>query len=247
MANMYAISDLHGMYDIFEQVNKILSPDDIVYFIGDATDRGPEGWKLLKAIWEHPNWIYLKGNHEDMLYRAYREYKDYGYLDYDHMLLMQNGGNSTWEDALADPEVEKWMGIINNLPVYTDIINKSGNHIHLCHSGYLPVNPGKRESNHVKHDMLWDRRHYLFKWSSEVYGEDIVIHGHTPIPYIMEEREGIYNPEWEYGAYWYSEGSTPIPHKCCIDNGIYNSRVACLLDLNTFDEHIFRSDIKICF
>ncbi len=36
----YAISDLHGCYNIYEQVCAILEPDDIVYFLGDACDRG---------------------------------------------------------------------------------------------------------------------------------------------------------------------------------------------------------------
>ena len=245
---MYAISDLHGMYDIFEQVNNFIKSDNIVYFLGDATDRGPEGWKLMKAIYEHPNWVYLKGNHEDMLYNAYRTYKDFGYLDYEYMLLIQNGGDATWEDAIADPEVEKWMGIINSLPFYTDVINDSHTHIHLCHSGYLPANPGKMESHHVAHDILWDRRHYFYKWNKGVYGYDIVVHGHTPIPYIKDELENTYEEPWEFGAYWYCpDDEVILEHKCCIDNATYNTNIACLLDLNTFDEHIFRSSMKKYF
>ena len=213
MSRMFAISDLHGYKSLYDQINLFLESDDIVYFLGDATDRGPDGWELMKAIWEHPNWIYLKGNHEDMLYNAYRTYKDFGYLDYEHMLLIQNGGNDTWESAMADPEVDKWMNIINKLPVYTNVFNKGGDRIHLCHSGYLPANFGKMESAHTKYDMLWNRHHYILKWFDEIYGDDVVIHGHTPIPYIIEERENVYNPEWEYGAYWYSDW-----HKCCIDN-----------------------------
>ena len=242
---MYAISDLHGMYDIFEQVNNFIKPDDIVYFLGDATDRGPEGWKLMKAIYEHPNWVYLKGNHEDMLYNAWYAYNHYGYLDYDHMLLLNNGGAQTWEDALVDPEVEKWMEIINSLPFYTDVINENHNHIHLCHSGYLPINPGKIESIDVKRNMLWDRNHYLFKWN-KVYGYDIVVHGHIPIPYIKDELENIFPFKWEFGAYWYCpDDEVMLEHKCCIDNATYKTKTACLLDLNTFDEHIFQSNVKI--
>lgn len=38
----YVISDIHGYYSIYEQVKNMLKPNDKVYFLGDAGDRGPE-------------------------------------------------------------------------------------------------------------------------------------------------------------------------------------------------------------
>ena len=42
---VYACSDIHGYYQIYEKIKSILKPDDCVYFLGDANDRGPDSWK----------------------------------------------------------------------------------------------------------------------------------------------------------------------------------------------------------
>ena len=66
----YAISDLHGRMDLFRQVKEFLQPEDVVYVLGDCGDRGPAGWELIKTVYEDPQFIYLMGNHEDMLVNA---------------------------------------------------------------------------------------------------------------------------------------------------------------------------------
>ena len=68
----YAISDLHGRMDLFRQVKEFLQPEDVVYVLGDCGDRGPAGWELIKTVYEDPQFIYLMGNHEDMLVDAMR-------------------------------------------------------------------------------------------------------------------------------------------------------------------------------
>ena len=70
--SVYALGDLHGHYEIYEKVKAMLKPEDTVYFLGDAGDRGPESWKCIKAIYNDPQFIYIKGNHEDMLLKSYR-------------------------------------------------------------------------------------------------------------------------------------------------------------------------------
>ena len=63
----YAVSDLHGHLEIYKQIKAMLKPGDIVYCLGDCGDRGPRPWETIKAVYEDPQFIYLKGNHEDML------------------------------------------------------------------------------------------------------------------------------------------------------------------------------------
>ena len=48
----YAISDLHGQYDIFEKLLDVIdfSENDFLYVLGDAIDRGPDGIKILQKI-----------------------------------------------------------------------------------------------------------------------------------------------------------------------------------------------------
>ena len=66
----YVTADWHGRFDVYQEVKEFLQPDDIVYFIGDAIDRGPDSLKLAMNIYTDPQFIYLKGNHEDMLVKA---------------------------------------------------------------------------------------------------------------------------------------------------------------------------------
>ena len=75
MSKHYAISDLHGCYNIYEQVCAMLKPDDIVYFLGDAGDRGYAGWTLIKAICNNPQWVYIKGNHDEFAANSMIEMK----------------------------------------------------------------------------------------------------------------------------------------------------------------------------
>ena len=39
MGRVFACSDLHGMMSLYKQIKDFLKPDDIVYFLGDASDR----------------------------------------------------------------------------------------------------------------------------------------------------------------------------------------------------------------
>lgn len=67
--SIYAVSDLHGQYEIFlKGLKKIgFSEADRLYFIGDAVDRGPDGIKILQLIKDHGNMDLIMGNHEFMM------------------------------------------------------------------------------------------------------------------------------------------------------------------------------------
>lgn len=90
--SVYAISDLHGMLCLYQEVKKFLKPEDKVYCPGDCGDRGPDPWETIKAVAADPQFIYIKGNHEDMLVNAMREYAKYECFDRDYALLCFNGG-----------------------------------------------------------------------------------------------------------------------------------------------------------
>lgn len=67
----YAVSDIHGRKDLWLKANKeVFSPNDTIYFLGDAADRGPDGWEMIKTLLDDERVIYLIGNHEDMLIKA---------------------------------------------------------------------------------------------------------------------------------------------------------------------------------
>ena len=57
--SIYATTDLHGRKDLYLKIKEILQPDDKVFFLGDANDRGWDGWELIKLIYNDPQFIYL--------------------------------------------------------------------------------------------------------------------------------------------------------------------------------------------
>ena len=61
---VYAFSDLHGQYDLWRQIKEFCKPDDKLYFLGDAADRGSDGVRIMVELLADPRIIYLKGNHE---------------------------------------------------------------------------------------------------------------------------------------------------------------------------------------
>ena len=50
----WCFSDIHGQRELFDQVMAEIGSDDTVYFLGDAIDRGPDGWNILKELMNAP-------------------------------------------------------------------------------------------------------------------------------------------------------------------------------------------------
>lgn len=233
--SVYAITDLHGRYDLYEQVKAFLKPEDKVYFLGDAADRGPDGWKLIKAILNDSQFIYLKGNHEELLSDAMDEYwhsdgRSTEWLQH----LISNGGEKTFTDWLIDGAKRSYIKILDNLPFCAEYTNVEGKLIWLSHSGSPPFKNHQNQNVMVERLALWDREHcWVPTWGDEDL-DMIIVHGHTPIPYFFEDYADV---EIEPGALWYCQD-----HKVCLDNASFATGYTCLFDLDTYDEHIFYFD-----
>jgi hypothetical protein len=172
----------------------------------------------------------LKGNHEQMLVDSGKEFlKNEGHLYGDDIYLhMNNGGLSTLLDWSKEKYAIEYLNLINNLPFYEQYINKDGIKIHLSHAGFSPNNFPKDE-----YDFLWNRLHYKFK--CVINPNELIVHGHTPIPLMLEDIGEFRNPpKYEDGACWYNNNQ-----KVNLDLGTYWSKQIILFDLDTFDEHIF--------
>ncbi len=100
----YAVSDLHGQYNIFSKLlEKVhFSNEDQLYMLGDAIDRGPDGIRILQHVMNAPNMHFLLGNHEFMMLNGVAldgsATANYGKLpgrDAD-LWLSRNGGNKTY-------------------------------------------------------------------------------------------------------------------------------------------------------
>ena len=79
----YAISDIHGMYGSYAEVMSNLNPDDTLYIIGDAIDRGKNGIKIILDIIErqqnpeiNPQINFICGNHEFAFYQGVKLFSE---------------------------------------------------------------------------------------------------------------------------------------------------------------------------
>lgn len=211
--SIYACADLHGVYDLWAQIKEFLQPDDTLIFLGDAADRGTEGWAIIKELIEDERVVYLKGNHEDMLVDAMKEYyDDYENGDNAFDLLIYNGGYETFTDwQFNDSEDASWYHILKHLP--TEYHYKSA---YLSHSGASDP---------------WNRKHIK---ETSVDGELIIIHGHTPVRYLKD-----YKPPADLHISAAGVARYCGDRKIDIDlMSAYSGKVV-LLDLDTFAEIVF--------
>lgn len=227
----YAFSDIHGRLDLLRQIQNFLKPDDKVYFLGDAGDRGPEPWKTIKEIAKDNRIVYIKGNHEDMLVNAMEDYIKYEHIGQAFTLLAQNGGGETFNQWSQEEFKYDWCQYLKKLPLCQWYTNQQGIIINLSHAGFNPLAGGDLPE---AEDLLWDREHFLVK-NPVFNSNEMVIHGHTPIPILIRRISWSDEvPSWEGGAFWYAND-----HKVDLDCGSVATGMTVLLDLDTFDEHIF--------
>ena len=242
----YVSSDWHGNLWVWEYIKEILKPNDILYFLGDAADRGHDGWTIIKQLIDDKRVIYLKGNHEDLMVKAIGNSKlslgDY-YFNKDLELWYWNGGQVTHKelinDNLSKDKKIEYLQKIKELPFCCVYHNQIGFDILLSHAGC----DNMEDANEwPEKDFLWDRSHYLIANSWLGKDNEIIIHGHTPIPYLLKDQayytKSFKNDiieSYRHGAYWYAQG-----HKACIDTGVIFTNETVLLNLDTFEEIIIK-------
>lgn len=241
--SVYAWADLHGRLDIFNEGLKYLNSEDKIYFLGDAADRGPDGWEIIKKIITDPRFIYIKGNHENFMVNALKNFHDsdeYWNFTYEIEIWYWNGGESThnafYEDtSISDEEKKNILKTLKDLPFVYIYHNTNNQDIILSHSGYNDID------NRNEEKFLWDRSHLMFYDDWHGTDNEYIVHGHTPIELMIEDQEK--NARWYddippepwfgRGAYWYGQG-----HKCNIDTGAVWNNHSVLLNLDTWKETI---------
>jgi serine/threonine protein phosphatase 1 len=226
----YAVSDLHGCWTQWEQIKNFLQEDDRLFILGDCIDRQPGGLAILTEAINDPRCVVLCGNHEDMMADALEEEIQYGYSDYWIWRWFSNGGQATYDEWQEAGRDFGWIGRIRKLPLWAEYTNTNGDKILMSHSGCPPRSKWNMDSLPRK-ALLWDRDHLKnTRWHRA--DNEFMVHGHTPIM-IMPFYEGK-NIEIEPGICIYCDG-----HKINLDNGSCWTGHVCMLDLDTFDEHIF--------
>lgn len=209
---IYACSDFHGNYAAYEAVKNYIGENDVVYYLGDAGDRGPRPWDTITAIYNDPNFIYIQGNHEDMLVKAITEWLPDHIKGEAYDLLEWNGGHQTFQEWKNSPERNKWMMKLSALPTYETYVNVNNQVIHLTHAGFTPPTVPPQD------ELIWDRWHVHDDWAG--FDDEFVVHGHSPTRHYVGGDE-----VWSY-----CDG-----HKFDVDISCYRSKRVALLNLDTFE------------
>ena len=218
MGKVYALSDLHGQGNLWEQIKTFLKPDDMVYFLGDAIDRGPNGFAIMKEILLDHRFHYIRGNHEVLMREAIKHNKWNDAWD----LWFYNGGELTAKAWRADGGYLDWIYVINEMPLEMTYINTSNQIIHLSHAGFaFNYHPSDEE------ELIWDRKHFYDQTTPPA--NEFIVHGHSPIPYL-EKKLYKHNYTLKDGVLFYADN-----HKIDIDNGCFHTHAISLLNLDTFD------------
>lgn len=238
----FAVSDLHGQLELFNQIKEYINEDDVVYALGDFGDRGPEPWRTLKAVIDDPQFIYIMGNHDLLLVEAIEEIlrysADHAEWDWDFNLLplintpcvndlTKNGGWDTLMQWAQESDRATYFQKLRNLPVEITLsIPGTNNLIYLSHAGYNP-----NSSPYLLDGYLWDRSHFYYKSQST---GNIVVYGHSPIP-LLKDWLGKNNYFIKDDYLVHDDGN-----KICIDCGAHFTDKTVLLDLDTLEGKTFR-------
>lgn len=240
---VYAVSDLHGMYELYEKICAKLNPEDRVIFLGDAGDRGPEGWKLIRAILDNPQWVYIKGNHEDMLINTIEESQTFEgrlNLGYDYLLSVRNGGKQTIEDCLKDNEGFEIIERLKMLPLEAHYTSPSGVEYWCTHAGYTPKENDFTPYKILPRLLMWDREHICdtdFPHKDNFY----IIHGHTPVEFCPEETfNGDFMGLQEHSPFLYGNDM-----KIDIDAGAFYTNETYLFNLDEFSFEVIECEEQI--
>lgn len=185
--HILAIGDIHGMHNLIEKMEHDLWPKmpegTRLVFIGDYVDRGPDVAGLLDQLirikQEHPETVFLKGNHELMLLDAYDGKNVEAFF--------WNGGKETLDSyGLNENEVSKIPAAHIEFLRGLELMHETEDYL-FVHAGLRPGVPLNKQSIR---DIMWIREDFFL--SGYDFGKTIIF-GHTPFhrPLVTDGLIGI--------------------------------------------------------
>jgi serine/threonine protein phosphatase 1 len=206
-----AIGDIHGqctkLHSLLVKLEEAgVGPSDMIVFLGDYIDRGPDTKGVLDTLLEmeatRPNTIFLRGNHEQMILDA-RERFDQGFCANNPLGTSETGlfwftegaketlrsyeGSSSIHWCRRIPE-QHWQFMVRTrmqfeLSPYLFV-----------HAGIVPARVVWTEFDGIPVDpRLWIRDQFI--GSTDDFGGRIVVFGHTPtrdgLPAVFRNKIGI--------------------------------------------------------
>lgn len=189
---IYAISDLHGCYDLYlKMLEKIKFGDnDTLYILGDIVDRGEDGIKILLDAMKRRNVIVIQGNHDYMAYRILKNLiaNDGGGDNISDMMQRWffDGGNTT-HDAfveLEDNDQRKILSYMNTFLIY-DEVTVNGNTFFMSHT--VP-----EKARMLEFEKLLPLEFIVGEpdYDMQYYDDKYIITGHTPTAFIEPGYSG---------------------------------------------------------
>ena len=224
----YVLSDIHGCYDEYlEMLEKIdFGPEDTLYFLGDAIDRGPDGIKIMLDMMEHPNIHAILGNHEAMaldalpVLEAIRGNANTGVTAGDKSKLEKwifNGSLPSIIEytSLSDGDKKRVMDYMKSLPLYREI-EVNGEKYILVHGELGNFSPDRPLEDYSRSDLVWERP----ETGTKYYDDKTVIVGHSPTVLTLDRS----------GKIFYGDGFIDVDCGC-----VYDNVLGCLC-LDTMEE-----------
>jgi serine/threonine protein phosphatase 1 len=205
----YVIGDIHGCADEVRYLTHALplNGGDQVVFLGDYVDRGPDSNGVvaflisLQTQFPTVEFVFLKGNHEDMLLSYLGLQGEHGEI------FLLNGGAATLASYGLTGEKLTARDAIEAIPAEHIQFLQGLKSFHimetfLCvHAG---VNPQKPLTAQTTEDMLWIRNKFIY--SSHTLPHTVLF-GHTPQQSVLFD----------------------LPYKVGLDTGlVYGNRLTCL-------------------
>ena len=252
MSRVFCSSDWHGCADPAMKVFDYLKPDDTLYFIGDAIDRGNDGIKLMNKLLTDNRVVYLKGNHEEFMEKSLPLLIEGRTDNMSDSWLYQNGGYCTYNTIKhCSDESKMWyVNKIRQMPLEAKYTSPKGHTVIIEHAGYSPF-----DMPHRTHEPLWDRSHFYDNWDSNFNRNGLdpdktfLVHGHTPVQYLKfmygyKDQGPKSKEELKIQYSWDDPSIHYMPeiirycggHKFDIDMCTIVSKRIALLDLDTFEE-----------
>ena len=211
----FTIGDIHACYDELMLLMKKLRKEahlnykrDTVVFLGDYIDRGPKAKQVVSQLmkWEkkYPHWVFLYGNHEDLMLDAL---VGGGKIYHSYDLWFGQGGKQTAESyfpkgmskydmAISQPKDHiEWQHLdwLRKRPIYYETDD-----YFFVHAGVKPNLTLKEFTNNIndpdiRWDAIWIRDEFID--SERDWGKKIIF-GHTAVsplfqPIVKENKIGI--------------------------------------------------------
>lgn len=163
--NILVVGDVHGCYHTFKKlVDENFQPgEDLLVQLGDLIDRGnysPETVRYARELQEKHKAVFLKGNHESLMIRNFREKEIPGWL-------AQGGFMTIAQYELLKRDIESDLQWFEGLPLFWE--NEA---VFISHAGISSLTDDHFKENHSE-SIVWTRS--LLKNIGKLQ-----VHGHTP-------------------------------------------------------------------